>query len=52
MAVMLISSELEEVIGLAHRVLVMRHGEIVNEFSDVGLLRTDPQPRFGRRAVR
>jgi ABC-type sugar transport system ATPase subunit len=35
MAVLLISSELEEVIGLAHRVLVMRNGEIVNEFSDV-----------------
>jgi simple sugar transport system ATP-binding protein/ribose transport system ATP-binding protein len=29
MAVLLISSELEEVLGLAHRVLVMRGGEIV-----------------------
>jgi ABC-type sugar transport system ATPase subunit len=29
MAVLLISSELEEVIGLAHRVLVMRGGRIV-----------------------
>jgi ABC-type sugar transport system ATPase subunit len=32
MAVILISSELEEVIGLAHRVLVMRRGRIVAEF--------------------
>lgn len=32
MAVLLISSELEEVIGLAHRVLVMRHGRIVAEY--------------------
>jgi ABC-type sugar transport system ATPase subunit len=32
MAVVLISSELEEVIGLAHRVLVMRRGRIVAEF--------------------
>jgi ABC-type sugar transport system ATPase subunit len=29
MAVLLISSEMEEVLGLAHRVLVMRGGEIV-----------------------
>jgi ABC-type sugar transport system ATPase subunit len=29
--IVLISSELEEVIGLAHRVLVMRHGRIVDE---------------------
>ena len=29
MAVLLISSELEEVLGLAHRVHVMRGGEIV-----------------------
>ena len=32
MAVLLISSELEEVIGLAHRVLVMRRGRIVAEY--------------------
>jgi len=32
MAVVLISSELEEVLGLAHRVLVMRRGRIVAEY--------------------
>ncbi len=31
-AVLLISSEIEEVIGLAHRVLVMRRGSITHEF--------------------
>lgn len=34
MAVLLISSELEEVMGLAHRVLVLRQGRIVAEFKD------------------
>jgi ABC-type sugar transport system ATPase subunit len=34
MAVLLISSELEEVMGLAHRVLVLRQGRIVEEFKD------------------
>ena len=34
MAVLLISSELEEVLGLAHRVLVMRLGRIVAELKD------------------
>jgi simple sugar transport system ATP-binding protein/ribose transport system ATP-binding protein len=34
MAVLLISSELEEVLGLAHRVLVMRRGRIVAELED------------------
>ncbi|REK69074.1 sugar ABC transporter ATP-binding protein [Aeromicrobium endophyticum] len=34
MAVLIISSELEEVIGLAHRVLVMRKGQIVSELAD------------------
>ena len=33
MAVLLISSEIEEVLGLAHRVLVMRGGRIVGEFA-------------------
>ena len=32
MAVLLISSELEEVLGLAHRVLVMQRGRIVAEY--------------------
>jgi simple sugar transport system ATP-binding protein/ribose transport system ATP-binding protein len=32
MAVLLISSELEEILGLAHRVIVMRRGKIVGEF--------------------
>ena len=34
MAVLLISSELEEVLGLSHRVLVLRQGKIVAEFKD------------------
>jgi ABC-type sugar transport system ATPase subunit len=33
-AVLLISSEHEEVLGLAHRVLVMRAGRVVAEFDD------------------
>ena len=33
MGVLLISSEIEEVLGLAHRVLVVRGGRIVGEFS-------------------
>lgn len=33
MGVLLISSEIEEVLGLAHRVLVMRNGRIVAEYS-------------------
>ena len=32
-AVLLISSEIEEVLGLAHRVLVMRRGSITREFA-------------------
>ncbi len=32
MGVLLISSEIEEVLGLAHRVLVVRAGRIVAEF--------------------
>ena len=32
-AILLISSELEEVLGLAHRVLVMRRGTISHEFA-------------------
>lgn len=34
LAVLFISSELEEVMGLAHRVLVLRRGRIVGEFRD------------------
>ncbi len=33
MAVLLISSDIEEVLGLAHRVLVMRQGRIVTELT-------------------
>ena len=33
MGIIVISSELEEVIGLAHRVLVMRHGRIMTELT-------------------
>jgi ABC-type sugar transport system ATPase subunit len=36
MAVLLISSELEEVLGLAHRVLVMRGGRVVAEYDGQG----------------
>ena len=32
-AVLMISSEIEEVLGLAHRVLVMRRGAITREFA-------------------
>jgi len=32
MAILMVSSEIEEIIGLCHRVLVMRLGEIVAEF--------------------
>jgi len=33
MGVLLISSEIEEVLGLAHRVLVMRDGHVVEELA-------------------
>jgi simple sugar transport system ATP-binding protein/ribose transport system ATP-binding protein len=33
MGIVVISSDLEEVLGLAHRVLVMRHGRIITELS-------------------
>ena len=38
MAIILVSSEIEEVLGLAHRVAVMRHGQIVGELQgpDIG----------------
>jgi rhamnose transport system ATP-binding protein len=41
MAVLLISSEIEEILGLAHRVLVMRRGSIVAEFADNGQALTE-----------
>jgi simple sugar transport system ATP-binding protein/ribose transport system ATP-binding protein len=41
MAVVLISSELEEVIGLAHRVLVMRRGCIVHELAGAAITASD-----------
>ena len=37
LGIVLISSELEEVIGLSHRVLVMRRGRIVAELEDEGI---------------
>ena len=37
MGVLLISSEIEEILGLAHRVLVMRRGRIVAEFYEAEL---------------
>jgi ABC-type sugar transport system ATPase subunit len=33
MGIVVISSDLEEVLGLAHRVIVMRHGRIITELS-------------------
>jgi ABC-type sugar transport system ATPase subunit len=33
LSILLISSEIEEILGVAHRILVMRHGEIVSELS-------------------
>jgi ribose transport system ATP-binding protein len=33
MAVIVVSSEIEELLGLAHRVLVLRHGRMVGEFA-------------------
>jgi simple sugar transport system ATP-binding protein/ribose transport system ATP-binding protein len=37
MGVVVISSDLEEVLGLAHRVLVMRHGRIITELWGEGI---------------
>ena len=34
LAILLVSSEMEEILGLAHRVLVMREGQIVAELSE------------------
>lgn len=45
--VILVSSEMEEVLGLAHRVLVVRNGEIVAELSNQG---DDVEDRITRSA--
>ena len=37
MAVLLISNEIEEILGLAHRVVVMRQGRIVAELSGAAM---------------
>jgi simple sugar transport system ATP-binding protein/ribose transport system ATP-binding protein len=41
MAVLLISSDLDEVLGLAHRVYAMRKGQIVKEFSQSDIKKDD-----------
>ena len=48
MGVLLISSEIEEILGLAHRVLVMRRGLIVAEFAEDEL---DEERSCGRRSA-
>ena len=40
-AVLMVSSELEEVIGTCHRVLVMRQGRIVAEFTGDEIVEAD-----------
>jgi rhamnose transport system ATP-binding protein len=46
-AVLLISSEIEEVLGLAHRVLVMRRGSITREFDADPPMETVMEAAFG-----
>jgi ribose transport system ATP-binding protein len=46
-AVLLISSEIEEVLGLAHRVLVMRLGSIIREFGADPPLEAVMEAAFG-----
>jgi simple sugar transport system ATP-binding protein/ribose transport system ATP-binding protein len=46
-AVLLISSEIEEVLGLAHRVLVMRRGSITREFAADPPLEAVMEAAFG-----
>jgi len=41
MAVLVVSSELEEVLGLAHRILVMRGGRLVGELDGAAATRTE-----------
>jgi len=52
MAVLLISSELEEVLGLAHRVLVLRSGRVAAEFPTASLSGDDVMhAAFGTEAL-
>jgi ABC-type sugar transport system ATPase subunit len=46
-AVLMISSEIEEVLGLAHRVLVMRRGSVTREFRADPPLDTVMEAAFG-----
>ena len=41
MAVLVVSSELEEVLGIAHRILVMRAGRLVGELDGATATRTE-----------
>lgn len=41
MAVLLVSSEIEEVLGLAHRILVMRGGRLVGELDGTDATEAD-----------
>jgi ABC-type sugar transport system ATPase subunit len=41
MSILLISSELEEILGVAHRILVMRDGSIVREFNPRSTTQTE-----------
>jgi ABC-type sugar transport system ATPase subunit len=50
LAIMMISSELEEILGLSHRVLVMRSGEIVAEFDGHATEDMVMQAAFGTRS--
>ena len=45
MAILLISSEIEEIVGLAHRVLVMRAGRLVADLG--GARRSTRRPSCG-----
>ena len=47
LAILMISSEFEEILGLSHRILVMRSGEIVAEFDGRATEDTVMQAAFG-----
>jgi simple sugar transport system ATP-binding protein/ribose transport system ATP-binding protein len=51
MSVLVISSDLEEVIGLAHRILVMRNGGVVGEFDGNATEETLMAAAFGMSAA-